>query len=268
MLFVLPTVLLAGCGGGTAVSPTPAVTVNSAAPSSSAAEGSSAAEPSRSAQPTRRRIVLLDPGHNGGNAANPAQINKKVPDGRKGTKPCNTTGTATNDGFPEHEFNWDVAVRVADVLESSGVTVVMSRKNDTGVGPCVDARGELADKVNADAAVSIHADGAPPAGKGFHVAYSSPPLNASQGQPSISLATALRDSMRGAGLLTSTYLGKAGLAPRADLAGLNLSKRPTALIECANMRNPDEAIALENAIGQQRYANAIAAGILAWLGKH
>jgi len=258
---VAPTVLLAGCGGGTTVSPTPAVTVDSAAPSSSADTGSSGA-----AQPARRRIVLLDPGHNGGNAANPAQINKMVPDGRKGTKPCNTTGTATSDGFSEHEFNWDVAVRVADVLESNGVTVVMTRKNDTGVGPCVDIRGEMAEKVNADAAVSIHADGAAPAGKGFHVAYSSPPLTASQGQPSISLATALRDSMRG--LLPSTYLGKAGLLPRADLAGLNLSKRPTALIECANMRNPDEAIALDNSIGQQRYANAIAAGILAWLGKH
>src|SRR4051812_17283968 len=39
------------------------------------------------------KVVVLDPGHNGGNAAHAAQINKLVPAGRGQTKPCNTTGT-------------------------------------------------------------------------------------------------------------------------------------------------------------------------------
>ena len=40
------------------------------------------------------RVVVLDPGHNGGNAAAPAAINRQVPDGRGGTKACNTTAVS------------------------------------------------------------------------------------------------------------------------------------------------------------------------------
>ena len=40
------------------------------------------------------------------------EINAPVPDGAGGTKPCNTTGTATNAGYPEHAFTWDMALRM------------------------------------------------------------------------------------------------------------------------------------------------------------
>jgi N-acetylmuramoyl-L-alanine amidase len=230
-------------------------------------ESSAAAGPGGTVQGDRR-IILLDPGHNGGNAAAPAQANKKVPDGRGGTKPCNTTGTASARGYPEHEFAWIVSQRVKATLQANGVTVLMTRDNDTGIGPCVDVRGAMAQRVGADAMVSIHADGGPPSGHGFHVAYSSPALSQSQGEPSVSLANALRDGMRSAGLSTSTYIGKNGLSPRSDLAGLNLARRPAVLVECENMRNLDESVILTSEVGQARIANAIAAGILSWLKTH
>jgi len=255
-LTVLLAALLAGCGGEP-VSPAATASVSD----SSSADSAAPAAPA----PKIKRTVLLDPGHNGGNATHPAEINKKVPDGRGGTKPCNTTGTATDDGYPEHKFTWDVALRVGELLIANNVNVKLTRTNDTGVGPCVNVRGEMAQRFNADAEISIHADGAPPSGKGFHVAYPRPALNGAQGAPSLALATALRDALRGAGLPESTYLGKAGLAPRADLAGLNTSKRPVALVECANMRNPDEAVTVSNPAGRQRYAQAITVAILAWL---
>jgi N-acetylmuramoyl-L-alanine amidase len=253
-LLAVLAVLLAGCGGEP-VQPTPTASVTNP----------SAADSAAPAAPAVKRTILLDPGHNGGNGAHPDQINKQVPDGRGGTKPCNTTGTSTDAGYPEHKFTWDVALRVGELLLANGVNAKLTRTNDTGVGPCVNVRGEMAAKMNVDAEVSIHADGAPPSGKGFHVAYPRPALNTAQGAPSLELATALRDALKGAGLPESTYLGKAGLAPRADLAGLNTSKRPVALIECANMRNPDEAVTVSNAAGRQRYAQAITIGILAWL---
>ena len=76
----------------------------------------------------------------------------------------------------------------------------------------------------------------------------------------------MRDKLRAAGFGVSNYLGSNGLAPRDDLAGLNLSERPAALIECGNMRNAAEAAAMSTSDGRQRYADAIAAGILAYLG--
>ena len=51
----------------------------------------------------------------------------------------------------------------------------------------------------------------------------------------------------------------------ADLAGLNLATRPTALVECANMRNPEEAALVSSEAGRDRYAAAIADGVQRFL---
>ncbi|MEU0541177.1 N-acetylmuramoyl-L-alanine amidase [Nocardia sp. NPDC005978] len=217
--------------------------------------------------PGIERAVVLDPGHNGGGGAHPEVINAQVPDGRGGSKACNTTGTGANDGYTEHEFNWDVAVRVRDLLTARGIRVVMSRDGDDGAGPCVDERGTLGNRVNAAAVVSIHADGNTGANAhGFHVAHSSPPLNDAQGEPSARLATVLRDGLRGAGFVPSTYVGSDGLNPRPDLAGLNFAERPAALVECGNMRHPDDAALLESPDGRARLAAALSTAILAYLG--
>lgn len=253
--------LLTACDGGAMVArPRPSS-------SSAQAQASTAASATPAVTPAAQgKVVVLDPGHNGGNAANPGVIGELVPAGRAATKPCNTTGTATKAGFSEHAFNWDVARRVGEQLSAKGIRVVYTRDTDTGVGPCVDRRAAIGNEALADAVVSIHADGSETAGAhGFHVAYSDPPLNAAQGQPSHTLAQTLRDGLRAGGFGVANYLGNAGLAPRGDLAGLNLSTRPAALVECGNMRDAGEAALMSTADGRQRYAAAIAAGILAYL---
>lgn len=213
-------------------------------------------------------VVVLDPGHNGGNGANARAINRPVPAGRGATKPCNTTGTSTNSGYTEHAFTLDVARKVNAALTAKGIRVVMTRQDDDGIGPCVDERAKIGNSAGAAAVVSIHADGSNSSGaKGFHVAYSSPPLNDQQGAPSRKLTEALRTGMLAAGFPTANYIGHDGEAPRADLAGLNLSTRPSALVECGNMRNPDEAASMSTSDGRQKYADAITAGILKFLNR-
>ncbi|MER6760848.1 MULTISPECIES: N-acetylmuramoyl-L-alanine amidase [Amycolatopsis] len=268
--------LLTACSGGgeTPASPAAAPTSNatsSAAPSpspSSSPPPVSSSPPSTSAAPPvgSGKVVVLDPGHNGGNASNPAEINRKVPAGRGQTKPCNTTGTSTNAGYPEHAFTFAVAQEVGNALAAKGIKVVYTRQNDSGVGPCVDERAQIGNNANADAVVSIHADGSTsPTAHGFHVAYSAPPLNAAQGEPSLKLARTMRDGIRDDGFATSTYIGSAGLSPRNDLAGLNLSTRPSVLVECGNMRNADEAGQMSSAAGRAHYAQAIAKALEAYL---
>ena len=138
--------------------------------------------------------VFLDPGHNG---ANDDSISRQVPNGRGGTKDCETTGTATVAGFPEHTFNWDVVQLVRGSLDQLGVRTQMSRDNDTALGPCIDQRAAAANAMQPDAVVSVHADGAPPGDRGFHVNYSSPPLNDIQAHQAVELATTMRDSLIG-----------------------------------------------------------------------
>jgi N-acetylmuramoyl-L-alanine amidase len=60
-------------------------------------------EPCASAAPNVAGMaIFIDPGHNG---VYDSSIDRQVPNGRGSTKQCNTTGTATNDGYPEHAFN-------------------------------------------------------------------------------------------------------------------------------------------------------------------
>lgn len=135
---------------------------------STAPPDDTASVPSPPASSAAPAVIVLDRGHNGGNASARAEINRPVPAGGF-TKPCNTTGTATDTGYPEHAFAFDVAQRTADLLRAAGATVVLTRTDDSGVGPCVDVRAAIANDARADLAVSIHADGAAAGARGFHV---------------------------------------------------------------------------------------------------
>lgn len=209
------------------------------------------------------KIVFLDPGHNG---ANDASISKQVPTGRGGTKDCQASGTSTEDGFPEHTFAWDTTLRVRQALHNLGVRTAMSRGDDTGLGPCVDERAALANSLRPDAIVSIHADGGPPTGRGFHVLYSSPPLNDAQAGPSPRFAGIMRDQLQASGFVPSTYIGSAGLNPRSDIAGLNLAQYPSILVELGNMKNPVDSALMKTPEGRQKYADAVVRGIAGFLG--
>jgi N-acetylmuramoyl-L-alanine amidase len=270
--------LLAACSGGgpvadgpsaagstpSARTSRPAPTTTPAPPTTTTAAPSTTTPPP--APPEPPPVVVLDPGHNGGNAAHPEVINAPVPDGTGGTKPCNTTGTATNDGYPEHAFTWDVAVRLRDALTAAGVQVALTRSNDAGVGPCVDERGRLAGQLGAAAFVSIHGDGSAAGNRGFHVITSTlDPAGPVVGDRSRQLAATLRDALAAVEPV-SNYVGSNGLDARGDLAGLNLNAVPAVYVECGNMRNAADAALMSSAAGRQQLADRLAAGVLAFLG--
>ncbi len=291
-LTVVPLVLLvaAACTSGSAgrssppaaSSPAP-VTSTSAAPPSRPASSSPRRTATVRVTPTHRHTtaapppisysgltVVLNPGHDGGNASHPAAINRQVPAGYGDYKACDTTGTNTNAGYPEHAFTWDVALRVRTILRGRGVHVVLTRPNDSGVGPCVDERAAVGNRAGVAAVVSIHADGAPSGGHGFHVNQASrrpDGASAATAAQSIQLGQALHAALeRSSGLVPSTYIGHDGYYYRSDLAGLNLATRPATFLELGNMRNAGDAALQSSAAGRQRIAAAIAAGILAFLG--
>ncbi len=273
--------LLAGCGPGTAVAAhwadpgTPAAAgPGSAAPSAASPSGGPA-----SAAPAvpvtgpldlhavSGKTIVIDPGHDGGNGAHPEIINKLVPMGT-GMKACDTTGTETNSGYQEAAFTFDVALRLQALLKAAGAKVVMTRTDNTGVGPCVDKRAAIGNDAHADVAVSIHGDGAPAGGHGFHVMEPKKvgaPSDAIIGL-SHQLALKVRDSYRTrTGIPTSTYIGTDGINPRADMAGLNLSVVPKVLVECGNMRNAGDAAFMSSTTGRQKVAEGLAGGLAAFL---
>ncbi|OBA58730.1 N-acetylmuramoyl-L-alanine amidase [Mycobacterium sp. 1100029.7] len=207
-------------------------------------------------------VVFIDPGHNG---ANDASIGRQVTTGRGGTKDCQTSGTATNSGYMEHTFTWDTALRVRAALTALGVRTALSRGNDSGLGPCIDERANVANSLRPNAILSIHADGGPPSGRGFHVNYSAPPLNQVQAGPSVQYARIMRDQMQASGIPPATYIGQGGLYGRSDLTGLNLAQYPAILVECGNMKNPVDSALMESPDGRQKYADALVRGVAGFL---
>jgi N-acetylmuramoyl-L-alanine amidase len=223
-----------------------------------------------SVPPLVGEVVTIDPGHDGGNGADPAFIDRPI-DGGGFTEPCDTAGTVDVNGYPEHAFNFDVAVRLAGILETGGATVVLTRTNDTGVGPCVNVRAAIGNQAGSDAAISIHGDGGPSSGRGYAVDVPVPVVSSISNDTAVVPASdQLGDDVRDAfgavtGEQVSDYAGTDGIDPRDDLGGLNLSTVPKVLIECANMQNPADSALDESPAWRQQAAQGLADGITAFL---
>ncbi|WP_084965138.1 N-acetylmuramoyl-L-alanine amidase [Thermoactinospora rubra] len=214
-------------------------------------------------KPLQGKVVVVDPGHNGGNYRYPKQINRKVNVLTK-WKACETTGTADATGYKEATFAWDVSNRLAKILREQGATVKLTRNNDNSWGPCITERAAIGNKAGADAAISVHADGSAPANHGFHVIM--PKKIGGPVDPVVDdsreLGIAIRDAYRKiTGLPYSTYIGSKALDFRDDLGGLNLSSVPKVFIECGNMRNAQEAAKFRDPEFRQRIAQALATGL-------
>ena len=178
-------------------------------------------------KPLGGKVIAVDPGHNGGNAAAPGVINQIIWNGRE-RETCDTTGTETDTGYTEALFNYNVANYLTADIEAEGATVVLTRTSNTGVGPCVTERAAIGNNAHASAAISIHADGGPPTGRGFAVLE---PVADGPNDAIIAASDTLGGDIRDAFLAdtgepVSTYDGINGIQPRDDLAGLTTYLTP------------------------------------------
>lgn len=213
--------------------------------------------------------MVIDAGHQLGNHNFPGLINRLVPAGGF-RKPCNTTGTATNGGYPEATFAMAVSRLVKRRLTELGAKVLMTRtRNSQDLwGPCIDARGRSGNAAGADLKLSIHADGAG-SGRGFHVIAPTdrPRWTHDIYRPSRRLALAVRAALRERGLPVANYTaGGDGLDFRGDLGTLNLSDVPAVIVELGNMRSRSDARRMTSSGGRQRYAAALVTAIRSRLG--
>ena len=212
------------------------------------------------------KVVVLDPGHDLNNSPS---INQVVYAGNGVYKACDTVGTSTNGGYPEHAFTWDVANRAATVLRGEGATVILTRPSDSGIGPCITVRAQIGNDAHADAFVAIHADGGPSSGHGFFVMQpppGNPNVNPGGAPRSRVLAATMHDVFhRVTGIPYSSYIAN-GYYPDSTTTGtINLSHGPVITIECLDMRNAGDAAIATDAAWRQTIAAGIAAGVTAFL---
>ncbi|MEE4492023.1 N-acetylmuramoyl-L-alanine amidase [Streptomyces sp. BE230] len=253
-----------------AATATPSPVRTSPAPSKKPATPSPPA-PDLPSGPLSGKTVVIDPGHNPDNHLHTAEINRQVDIGTT-HKECDTTGTSTNSGYAEALFTLDVSHRLRALLRAQGAKVILTYDGDRAFGPCVDERARIGNKAEADAVVSVHADGSAAGNRGFHVIL---PASVRGGGadtskivgPSRDLGTRIAGLfVRATGSAPSNYIGgNTGLDTRKDLGGLNLSTVPKVFIECGNMRDPKDAALLTSAGWRQKAAQGIADGISSYL---
>ncbi|MGW3861902.1 N-acetylmuramoyl-L-alanine amidase [Streptomyces sp. NPDC005047] len=249
----------------------PADSSPSATGKPTASSSPSKSAPAGASGPLKGKVVVIDPGHNPGNFQHTSEINRKVNVGTH-WKECDTTGTATNAGYPEAKFTLDVAHRLRTLLEEQGATVKLTQDGDRSYGPCVDERARIGNEAHADAAISIHADGSGAGNRGFHVIL---PGAVHDGDadtraivaPSAELGERVAGNfVRATGGAPSNYVGDGtGLVTRTDLGGLNLSTVPKVFIECGNMRDDKDVALLTSGTWRQKAAQGMSEGIVSFL---
>ncbi len=255
----------------TPTTPTTPTTSTTSTSTTSTASTSSTTAPKpkpkpKPALPLAGKVVGIDPGHNGGNFTDPSYINQIIWNGRE-NETCDTTGTETDGGYTEAQYNFNVATYLAGDLRAEGAKVVLTRHSNDGVGPCVTTRAEIIDRAHANVAIDIHADGGPPDGRGFAILEPvADGLNNHAIGASVRFGSILRARFLAiTGMPVSTYDGVNGLVFRDDLAGLNLTTVPKVLIETGNMRNATDAAMLVTSSFQRLAAKAMASAITQFL---
>lgn len=219
--------------------------------------------------PLDGKVIVVDPGHNGG--FNPAINNKKTAT-PFGLFQCISTGSETpGRKVTEHQLNWEVSERLATHLRALGATVIMTRPDDDGLGPCNIDRAAIANKAHADLLLSVHTDGeamgrhgiADP--QGFHVQLDTKMLGGTA-QYSKSMAAAenvVRNMLAITAEPLTNYVPRkpAGIWQRTkDLMVLaGLTSTPGVLIEMGNMMNPANLARLTDPAEQDAIAKALAA---------
>ena len=206
------------------------------APSSPTSNPSISVPPPAPAAPPRVRdrngktIVVIDPGHGG-----------KDPGAVAG-------------GVYEKDIILPISRRVTQILEQNGVQVVLTRDSDYFVG--LQGRVDIAERVNADLFVSIHANSLPtrPDISGLETYYFDSGYN---------LAVTIHNTM-----LRNVPNLRDRRVRKARFYVLRKSSMPAVLVETGFMTGQQDAPRLKTAAYQNQLAEAIAQGVLQYIRQH
>lgn len=161
-------------------------------------------------------------------------------------------------GLDEVTFNTPVSLQLRDKLETAGATVIMIRDTEGPVNVSLYERAAIANRNNADAFISIHADSAAnSSARGIGTWLFTQDLRlTSAAQEDIRNEFA---SVMNKALANTT--GQPAYVKYGNFAVIRESEMPCVLIECGFLSNPDDAALLATPQYQSTMAQAIFNGL-------
>lgn len=195
--------------------------------------------------------IVLDAGHQAiGNSDQ-----EPIGPGATETKAKVTGGTSgCVSGLNEYELNLMVAIKLQEMLINRGYTVIMIRTtNEVDISNA--QRAEIANSVNANAFIRIHANGSDNSNvTGIMTICQTPdnPYNASLYQQSVQLSTTILDN-----LVETTGAVREKVWETDTMSGINWAMVPCTIVEMGYMSNPEE----DTLLASDDYQNKIALGI-------
>ena len=182
-------------------------------------------------------MIVIDPGHGG---EDPGKV-------------------GVND-ILEKDINLQISMKVRDLLEEVGITVVMTREDDKVPDRKKEDLGErvkLINKTRPTLALCIHQN-----------SYTTPDIFGAQvfyhtkTEEAEDIATMVQESMR-----AIDPNNKREIKENDTYYMLKFSEVPTIIVECGFLTNPTEAQKLTTEEYQEEVAFAICEGIVKWLDK-
>lgn len=178
-----------------------------------------------------KKTVVLDPGHGG---SDPGAVAGKV---------------------KEKDLNLQVAKILKGMLEETGITVYMTRSEDTYVG--LYTRADIANNLKADLFISIHHNASSDsAAKGLMTLYY-PTSSSTQKMNGQKLAQIIQKN-----LVKELKTKDWGIIPRPNLVVTRETKMPAIIAELGFMTNKTELERLVTYQFQNQAAKALHAGIM------
>ncbi len=181
--------------------------------------------------PIGAKLVVIDPGHGG-------------PD----------PGAVGIGGMQEKDIVLDVSHQVTRLLQAQGIQVVMTREDDRDLG--LEPRTSLANSIGATAFLSIHANA---------VSLSRPEINGVETFHYLDSSYPLAESVQQS-ILDSTGMNSRGVK-RARFYVLRYTHMPAALVEIGFVTGEADAPRLADPSFRATMSQAIARGILRYLGQ-
>lgn len=196
---------------------------------------------SESANVLQDKVIVIDPGH----GVDPGAIGRVL-------------------GVTDAEVGLEVGLKLRDLLEAQGATVIMTRETDVRVA--LNDRPALANQVEADLFISIHGnaiDGHPDK-YGIETYYYAPSTNAQLYAQNVVRASLAQHVSEGLGLVT----GQPSEMRTANYAVLRENNHPSVLVETGYLTNAEEEALLATDAYRQKLAEGIFIGILNYLQQY